>query len=56
MQKKSEKPMDKELMKQSFMDLADELERECGNWRELPDTEADKKLRERIIEEARKKG
>ena len=31
------------------MDLAEEQEKECGNWQELPDTEADQKLRERIL-------
>lgn len=41
--------MDRKLIKQAFMDLADEMEQECGDWQELPDTEADQKLRERII-------
>lgn len=47
--------MDKELMKQAFMDLADEIIKECGDWENQPDTEADKKLRERIMEEVEKK-
>lgn len=47
--------MDKELMKQAFMDLAEELEKDCGDWQNLPDTEADQKLRERIMAEARKR-
>jgi hypothetical protein len=46
--------MDKELVKLAFMDLADETEKECGNWHELPDTEKDKKIRERIMTEVRK--
>ena len=37
--------MDRKLIKQAFMDLADEMEQECGNWQELQDTEADQKLR-----------
>ena len=38
------------LIQQAFMDLADELEKECGDWQNLPDTEDMKKLRERIME------
>lgn len=30
--------MDRKLIKQAFMDLADEMEQECGDWQELPDT------------------
>ena len=40
--------------KQLFIDLAEEIERECGDWQNLPDTEEDKKLIKRIIEEAEK--
>ena len=42
---------EKECVKQAFMEIADEMEQKCGNWQELPDTEADKKLRERIMAE-----
>lgn len=41
---------------QAFEDLAYEMEKELGDWENQPDTEADKKLRERIMEEARKRG
>lgn len=43
-----------EWVKLAFMDLANEMEKECGNWHELPDTEKDKKIRERIMTEVRK--
>lgn len=46
--------MDKELIKQTFMDLADEIEKECGDWQNTPDTEENKKLRERIMAEVEK--
>ena len=47
--------MGKELIQQAFMDLADKLERECGDWQELPDTEDMQKLRERIMAEVQDK-
>ena len=47
--------MDKELIKQAFDDLAEEMESQCGNWQEIPNTEADVKLRERIMTEAIKR-
>lgn len=34
------------------MELAEEMEKECGDWQSLPVTEDDLKLRERIIAEA----
>ena len=43
-----------ESIHQAFMDLAEEIEKECGDWQNIPDTEADKQLRERIVEEAKK--
>ena len=43
--------MDSKEFKQTFFDLAEEMERECGDWQNLPDTEADQKLRERIMAE-----
>ena len=47
--------MDSKEFKQTFFDLAEEMERECGDWQNLPDTEADQKLRERIMAEATRK-
>ena len=44
----------KESINQAFMDMAEELEKECGDWQNLPDTEADKEFRERIMEEVKK--
>lgn len=38
-----------------FNDLADELEKQCGDWQNQPDTEEKKKLRERIMAEVRKR-
>lgn len=45
----------KEEINQAFMDLADELEKECGDWQNQPDTEEKKKLRERIMAEVEKR-
>ena len=36
-------------IKQLFYDLADELEKECGDWESLPETDNDKALKERIL-------
>ena len=36
-------------IKQAFYDLADELEKECGDWESLPETDNDKALKERIL-------
>ena len=36
-------------IKQAFYDLADELEKECGDWERLPETDNDKALKERIL-------
>ena len=44
----------KEEISQAFMDMAEELEKECGDWQNLQDTEADKEFRERIMEEVEK--
>lgn len=46
--------VENKLIKQAFMEMADEMEQELGDWQSLPDTEADQKLRERIMAEARK--
>lgn len=48
--------MDNELIKQAFVEMADEMEQECGDWQNLPDNEADQKLRERIIEKVKNRG
>ena len=40
--------------KQLFIDLAEEMERECGDWQNIQDTQQDKELKKRIIEEAEK--
>lgn len=45
-----------EVLKQAFMEQAEELERECGDWQNLPDTEEMQKLRERIIEKVKNRG
>jgi len=37
------------LFKDLFMVMAEELEKACEDWKSLPDTEEDIKLRERII-------
>lgn len=47
--------MNSEKFKQAFQDMADEMERACGDWRELPETEMDVKLRERIMAEVKKR-
>ena len=47
--------MSMELIQQAFMDLAEKLEKECGDWQELPDTEDMQKLRERIMDEIRRR-
>lgn len=44
-----------EVLKQAFMEQAEELERGCGNWQELPDTEEMQKFRKRIMDEVRKR-
>ena len=36
-------------IKQAFYDLADELEKECGDWESLPETDNDKALKDRIL-------
>ena len=33
-----------------FLDLADEMENECGNWENLPETENDLNLKKQIID------
>ena len=42
----------KEDLKKAFFELADEMERECGDWENTPDNP---ELKERIIKAAREK-
>lgn len=44
-----------EEIRQAFIDIADEMEKECGNWKSLPKTDADRALKERILKIARRK-
>lgn len=39
----------KEDIRQAFFDMAAEIERECGDWKSLPETDADRALKERIV-------
>ena len=39
----------KEDIRQAFFDMAAEMERECGDWQSLPETDADRALKERIL-------
>ena len=36
-------------IKQAFYDLTAELEKECGDWKGLPENDNDKALKERIL-------
>ena len=39
----------KEDIRQAFFDIAVEMERECGDWQSLSETDADRALKERIV-------
>ena len=39
----------KEDIREVFFDIASEMEKECGDWKNLPEIDADKALEERII-------
>ena len=39
----------KEDFRQAFFDIATEMERECGDWQSLPETDEDRALKERIL-------
>ena len=39
----------REDIRQAFFDIAAEMERECGEWKSLPETDADRALKERIV-------
>ena len=43
-----------EEIRQAFIDIADEMEKECENWKSLPKTDADRALKERILKIGRK--
>lgn len=45
----------REDIRQAFFDIAAEMERECGDWQCLPETDADRALKERIIDAAKRK-
>ena len=38
-----------EDIKQAFFDLAAKMQKQCGNWQSLPETDRDRVLKERII-------
>lgn len=38
-----------EEIRKMFLELADEMEKECGDWESLPETDADRALKERIV-------
>ena len=44
-----------EDIKELFKELAEELEKDCSGWDIAPDTEADKKFKEKLIELAKEK-
>lgn len=46
---------EKACVRRAFYELADKLEKECGDWQSIPDTEANKKFRERVMAEVRKR-
>ena len=41
-------------IKQAFYDLATEIEKECGDWERLPETDEDRALKNRIINAIKK--
>ena len=38
-----------EDIRQAFFDMAAEMERECGDWQSLPETDEDSALKERVM-------
>ena len=38
-----------EDIRQAFFDMAAEMERECGDWQSLPETDEENALKERIL-------
>ena len=45
-----------EDIKQAFLDLAAKMEKQCGNWQSLPETDRDRILKERIINNCIRRG
>ena len=45
----------KEEIRQAFYDLAEEMEKECGDWQSLPETDDDRALKERILKIVKEK-
>ena len=45
----------KEDIRQAFFDIAAEMERECGDWQSLPETDEDRALKERILKMAKER-
>ena len=45
----------KEDIRRAFFDIATEMERECGDWQSLQETDEDRALKERIINIAKEK-
>lgn len=43
-----------EDIRQAFFDMAAEMERECGDWQSLPETDDDRLFKERILKMAKK--
>lgn len=44
-----------EDIKELFKELADEMEKDLGDWQNTPETEADKKFKEKLIELSKEK-
>ena len=44
-----------EDIRQAFFDMAAEMERECGDWQSLPETDDDRALKERILKIVKEK-
>ena len=45
----------KEDIRRAFFDIATEMERECGDWQSLPETDEDRALKERILKMAKER-
>lgn len=45
----------KEDIRQAFFNMAAEMERECGDWQSLPETDDDRALKERILKIVKEK-
>ena len=45
----------KEDFRQAFFDIATEMERECGDWQSLPETDEDRDLKDKILKIAKER-